>query len=243
MSLGVADRPLPDQDFARQLAGAAHDLRQPLDALAIYMDLLAADPGLAADLAPRMARAMRSLQGVANGLFDFAALRGDAVEPVWADVDVRVLLADLAAVYEPLAEQKGLQWQLHGIDAVVRSDPVLLRRVLGNLLTNAIRYTGRGGVLLAARRRATCIQLEVWDTGRGIALEDQQKIFEPFFRLNSNAATEGAGLGLAIVTDLAGRLGHPIALRSRPGRGSVFRVLTSTAGHSCEQSAALACGS
>jgi signal transduction histidine kinase len=111
-------------------------------------------------------------------------------------------------------------------DAELRTDPVMLRRVIGNLLANAIRYTQRGGVLLAARRRAAGLVLEVWDTGPGLAAADRQRVFEPFVRLS--AAGEGTGLGLAVVREGARRLGCEVTLRSRPGRGSVFGLVFST---------------
>jgi signal transduction histidine kinase len=150
----VAEPDLSHSDEARRLAGVAHDLRQPLDALAIYAELLVQDPAQAAELAPRMARAIALAQGLAQSLQDFAAWRGQAAAPVRVGVHVPTLLAELAAVYEPQARRKGLRWRVRGIDATFSSDPVWLRRMLGNLLANAIRYTAHGGVLLAVRRRA-----------------------------------------------------------------------------------------
>lgn len=215
--------PTPDDPgLARQLAGALHDLRQPLDALAIYADLLTSDPAQAAELAPRMARAVALAQGLARSLQDFAALGAHGAAQVSPPLPVSVLLADLSVVYEPLARHKGLRWRVRGLDAVLHTDATLLHRLLGNLLANAIGYTARGGVLLAVRQRGTGLVFEVWDTGAGMAPQDQQRVFEPFVRLG--AGGEGAGLGLAVVRALAERLGCTVALRSRPGRGSVFRV-------------------
>lgn len=222
----MAEPDLSHPDEARRLAGVAHDLRQPLDALAIYAELLAQDPVQAAELAPRMARAIALAQGLAQSLQDFAAWRGQAAAPVRVGVHVPTLLAELAAVYEPQARRKGLRWRVRGIDATFTSDPVWLRRMLGNLLANAIRYTAHGGVLLAVRRRAAGLVFEAWDTGPGLAAADRQRVFEPFVRLS--AAGEGTGLGLAVVREGARRLGCEVTLRSRPGRGSVFGLVFST---------------
>ncbi|MFO1179783.1 MAG: HAMP domain-containing sensor histidine kinase, partial [Ottowia sp.] len=172
------------------------------------------------------ARAIALAQGLAQSLQDFAAWRGQAAAPVRVGVHVPTLLAELAAVYEPQARRKGLRWRVRGIDATFSSDPVWLRRMLGNLLANAIRYTAHGGVLLAVRRRAAGLVLEVWDTGPGLAAADRQRVFEPFVRLS--AAGEGTGLGLAVVREGARRLGCEVTLRSRPGRGSVFGLVFST---------------
>ncbi len=209
------------QAQAPGLAGIAHDLRQPLDALAISAELLAADPSLAAELTPRIQRAVAAAQGLVQTL---------AVGPARAArvvVAVPELLADLCAVHEPAARQKGLRFRVRGLHASVHAEPAALHRLLGNLLGNAIRYTDRGGVLLAARRRGGGVSLEVWDTGRGIAAQDQQRVFEPYCRVNALEDAPGQGLGLAIARDAAAQLGVQITLRSRPGRGSVFKIITS----------------
>ena len=207
------------QAQASGLAGIAHDLRQPLDALAIYADLLAADPSLAAELAPRIQRAVAAAQGLVQTLAEGPAQA--------ARVAVPELLADLRAVHEPAARQKGLRFRVRGLHASVHAEPAALHSLLGNLLGNAIRYTDRGGVLLAARRRGGGVSLEVWDTGRGIAAQDQQRVFEPYCRVNALEDAPGQGLGLAIARDAAAQLGVQITLRSRPGRGSVFKIITS----------------
>ena len=207
------------QAQAPGLAGIAHDLRQPLDALAIYADLLAADPSLADELAPRIQRAVAAAQGLVQTLAEGPAQA--------ARVAVPELLADLRAVHEPAARQKGLRFRVRGLHASVHAEPAALHSLLGNLLGNAIRYTDRGGVLLAARRRGGGVSLEVWDTGRGIAAQDQQRVFEPYCRVNALEDAPGQGLGLAIARDAAAQLGVQITLRSRPGRGSVFKIITS----------------
>jgi CheY-like chemotaxis protein len=122
-----------------------------------------------------------------------------------------------------MARAKGLELRLRPARDRVQSDPAYLRRILQNLIGNALLYTERGGVLVGARRRGQSLQLEVWDTGPGIPEEEQDNIFREFHRLNARAsASEGMGLGLAIVERAAALLGHPLGLRSVSGRGSVF---------------------
>jgi CheY-like chemotaxis protein/anti-sigma regulatory factor (Ser/Thr protein kinase) len=128
--------------------------------------------------------------------------------------------------FEPEAFERGLVFRIRSRAAWVRSDPVLLERILRNLISNAMRYTPQGGVLVSTRMRGGKLRFEVWDTGLGIAAEDQQRIFEEFVQL-ANAERDrrkGLGLGLSIVQRLASLLAHPVELASRPGRGTVFRV-------------------
>lgn len=124
------------------------------------------------------------------------------------------------------AEAKGLRLRAVPTDAVVHSDPALLERILRNLIANAIRYTETGGVLVGCRTRGDTLWIEVYDTGRGIAEPDRQRIFEEFVQLDrpDRDRSEGIGLGLAIVERLARLLGHPVTVRSAEGRGTVFAV-------------------
>ncbi len=140
-------------------------------------------------------------------------------------VDVQAMLRRLAEEFAPLAAAKGLRLRLRAGAHLVDSDAGYLRRILQNLIGNAIRYTDRGGVLVATRRRGASLRLEVWDSGPGIPDDAQEVIFREFQRLNARAsAAEGMGLGLAIVERACGLLGHPLELVSRVGRGSLFRV-------------------
>jgi signal transduction histidine kinase len=116
--------------------------------------------------------------------------------------------------------------RLRLLPGTVMSDPILLQRIVGNLIANAIRYTRAGGILVAIRLNTRGRWIEVWDTGVGIAPEHQQQIFTEFFKVPGEGGTEdGFGLGLYIVARLAHILGHPLSLSSRPGRGTVFRLL------------------
>jgi signal transduction histidine kinase len=142
------------------------------------------------------------------------------------NVDVPQLFAELTTQFEPVAVGKSLKFKTHAKPTTIWADPVVLRRILGNLLSNAFRHTQRGGVLLGLRRREGMLVFEVWDTGVGIAREHQQAIFQEFFRVSQHQGTEDSlGLGLTIVSKLATLMGYQLALSSQADRGSVFRVL------------------
>lgn len=125
-----------------------------------------------------------------------------------------------------MAQGKGLRLRTYTRPTVLWSDPVVLRRILGNLLSNALRHTHSGGVLLGLRHRDDMLVFEVWDTGVGIAREHQQAIFQEFFRVSQHQGTEDSlGLGLTIVSKLTSLMGYQLSLNSEANRGSVFRVL------------------
>jgi signal transduction histidine kinase len=128
--------------------------------------------------------------------------------------------------FEDSAKTKGLVLRQRSVSARVWSDSLVLSRILGNFLSNAIRHTSAGGVLLAVRRRQQFWCFEVWDTGVGIAPEHQSPIFEEFYRVNLHQGTEDSlGLGLTIVSRLSAMMGYELSLASVPGRGSVFRLM------------------
>lgn len=209
----------------RFIASAAHDLRQPVHALSLYADWLRAEPELVLQITPKIVQSTQAVNELFNSLFDLARLDASVVEVNWQRVDLPSLVGELELQYAPLAKEKGLDLRTHGLPGAVRSDPVLLKRLLGNLLSNAIRHTERGGVLLAVRPGEGGWRVEVWDTGVGIAPEHQQAIFQEFYRVaRHNGTEEGFGLGLAIVTRLCGALNHRLSMQSKPGQGTVFRL-------------------
>ena len=228
---------------ARRLAETLHDIRQPIDALALYAELLVLEPERAPELAPRLLAAVRAARALLDALPSDLSAPAAAPMAALQPVAVPALLEELRQQFEPLARRKGLALRLRAPALSVESDPLRLRRMLGNLLANAIAHTQRGGVLLAARRRAGGVALEVWDTGSGIEDGALERVFEPGFQAGKKEGG-GSGLGLAIVARLAQALGHEVEVRSRPGRGSVFRLLTSpSAGHACARGAGPGCGS
>lgn len=211
---------------SRFLAAASHDLRQPLHALGLFVDAL--DEHVQDDsgrpLVDRVRRSTRSLTEMFDALLDISRLDAGAVAPEVVDFGLAPLFARL---YEELGAQarvKGIALRSVPSRLVVRSDPVLFGRIVQNLLTNAIRYTQSGRVLLGARRRGNRVRVEVWDTGPGIADDRLQEIFQEFVQLEGAKGRGGLGLGLSIVERLARLLGHELEVRSVPGRGSMFAV-------------------
>ena len=209
----------------RFLASAAHDIRQPVHALSLYADWLGSEPELVHEIAPKIVESTKAVNALFDSLFDLVRLDSGKIKLNIEPVDLGQLLHDLELQYRPLAQAKGLRFRVHAAPGTVLSDPILLRRIVGNLVSNAVKYTERGGVLLASRATAEGRRIEVWDTGVGIAPVHQREIFREFYKVPSHAGTEdGFGLGLYIVARLSAILGHPLSLASRPGHGTVFRL-------------------
>ncbi|SNX70582.1 signal transduction histidine kinase [Cereibacter ovatus] len=212
---------------SRFVAAASHDLLQPLSAAKLFIASIG-DEAVAPASREALAKAQNALdsvEGILGALLDISKLESGraavSVQPVRLDR----LMAQLRDEFAPMAAAKGLRLVVVPSGVLVASDPTYLRRILQNLIGNAIRYTVRGRVLVGARRRRGVVRLEVWDTGPGIAEADQEEIFKEFHRLNAPAsASEGMGLGLAIVERACGLLGHPLGLRSEIGRGTCFMV-------------------
>ncbi|MBA4261955.1 MAG: sensor histidine kinase [Comamonadaceae bacterium] len=210
----------------RFLASAAHDLRQPVHALSLYADWLATEPEMARDISPRILQSTRAINELFDSLFDLTRIDAGNYKVRLQNVDVRQLFADLATQFEPVAAAKSLRLRTRAPALTIWADPVVLRRILGNLLSNALKHTSKGGVLLGLRQRQDMLMFEVWDTGVGIAREHQQAIFQEFFRVSQHHGTEDSlGLGLTIVSRLATLMGYQLALSSEANRGSVFRVM------------------
>ena len=233
--LDALNRALAEANAAktRFLAAASHDLRQPVQALAMFMAALQREP-----LAPgpqqlleRMARSLDALTSLFDALLDVSRLDAGAVPVAAQPLALAPLLQRLADEHEPLAAARGLQLRLH-LPAAARAahahtDPLLLERCLRNLLDNALKYTERGGVVLALRPAGAGggpWRVQVADTGIGMPPAVQQQVFEEFFQAANpeRDRRRGLGLGLAIVQRVAALLALPVGLRSRPGRGSHF---------------------
>jgi signal transduction histidine kinase/CheY-like chemotaxis protein len=209
-------------------AAASHDLRQPLQAIGIYVSLLKKRAtGPLEPLVNNMSTAVESLSKLVEELLEISRLDSGSIQPKVDQVTLDEMFSVLEQEFTPLAASKGLSLRVRRGGFAVDSDPMLLQRVIRNLLANAIRYTQRGGVLLAARPRGGLISLEVWDTGPGIKQAELDRIFEEFYRGESSKAENsgtGFGLGLSIVKRICGLLGHPLIVTTRPGTGTVFRV-------------------
>jgi signal transduction histidine kinase/CheY-like chemotaxis protein len=213
------------------LAAASHDLRQPLHALGLFVAALAAKVR-EVELKPLVGRVQGSLEALDAQfaqLLDLSRLEAGMLVPERARVPLGPLFAHVAAEHAPQASAKGLRCIGVPTGLAVDSDPIMLQRILRNLVGNALRYTRTGGVVIGARRRGDRVAIEVADTGIGIASEHAARVFEEFYQVPGSAAAgtggHGMGLGLAIVRRLAVLLGHEVTLDSRPGRGSRFCVL------------------
>jgi signal transduction histidine kinase/CheY-like chemotaxis protein len=213
---------------SRFLAAASHDLRQPLHALSLFVAQLdaAGDPAERRRIVSRIDAAVLAMNELFNALLDISKLDAGAWVPDLTIFPLDPLLARLESNFGAVARGKGLTLRVLPSNAWVRSDRVLLERVLLNLVSNAVRYTSRGGILIGCRRRGTVLRIEVWDSGAGIPDDQQQNIFGEFYRL-AKAEEQGAaglGLGLAIVDRSCRLLDHPLDLTSRVGKGSRFSV-------------------
>ncbi len=208
-------------------AAASHDLRQPLQAIGIYVSLLKKRAqGPLEPLVKNLSTAVESLSKLVEELLEISRLDSGSIQPRTQQVLVDEMFGLLEQEFMPQAAAKGLALRVRRAGYAIDSDQMLLMRVLRNLLANAIRYTQRGGVLLAARPRGGLISLEVYDTGPGIRQQELDRIFEEFYRGESskNEASGGFGLGLSIVKRICSVLGHPLIVTTRPGSGTVFRV-------------------
>lgn len=213
----------------RFLAAASHDLLQPLNAARLFTSALRQHPGLdseAAQLAERIDASFRAAEDLLDALLDVSRLDAGSYRPEIAPFALADLFDSLRQQFAVVAEQRGLTLHVVPTSLSVRTDAQLLRRIVANFLSNALRYTRAGGVVLGVRRNGEQARIEVWDSGPGIAHEQQARIFGEFQRLErpSPWGEKGLGLGLSICDRLAGILGHPLGLRSRVGHGSCFSI-------------------
>lgn len=213
----------------RFLASASHDLRQPLHTISLLVGVLGRQ-----DVAPEVGRlvghiqtSISAMEALFVGLLDLSRLDAGIARPVLGDHALDDVLQRVGLSHRPEAERKHLRLRVVPTRVAVRTDAVLLERVLGNLVANAIRYTERGTVLMGCRRRPGGVEVQVWDTGVGIAPAQLARVFEEFFQVGNpeHDRNQGLGLGLSIVKRTLDLLGHPHALRSTPGRGSCFWLL------------------
>jgi two-component system CheB/CheR fusion protein len=213
---------------SRFLAAASHDLRQPLQTLSLLQGLLAkiVVGEKAQKLVARLDETMGAMSGMLNALLDINQIEAGTVHAETVDFPVNDLLDRLKDEFTYHAQAKGLVLRMVSCGLSIRSDQRLLEQMLRNLLSNALKYTKRGKVLLGCRRRDGALSIEVWDTGVGIPDEEQKTIFEEYHQLDNatHQSSLGLGLGLAIVQRLGNLLGHQVRIRSQPGKGSVFAI-------------------
>jgi signal transduction histidine kinase len=213
----------------RFFTSVGHDLLQPLHAARLMLsELMDAQKG--ADnkqLALNISNALVTIEELLTSILDISKLEAGVFVPNIQTVALGGIFEQLASSLEPLSRRKRLNFRWRPTTLGVRSDPLMLRRIVQNLLANAVHYTESGGVLLAARRRGEQVWIEIWDTGPGIAPQERERIFEEFQRGSASERSGGAGfgLGLAIVRRMSEALGHELTLQSRIGHGSRFTVI------------------
>ena len=214
----------------RFLAAASHDLLQPMNAARLFVSILrqqtGEDSGEQSQLVKRVDRSLTAAEELLGALLDISKLDSGMYEPEPEAIEVSELFEQLRRRFRPLAANRDLELRIHPCHGYIYSDRNLLYRILQNFLSNAIRYTESGGVLLGCQRRGNSLRLGVWDTGVGIQEEDRKAIFQEFHRLDYAERLEekGLGLGLAICDRIARMLGHDMDVQSRPGHGSRFTV-------------------
>jgi PAS domain S-box-containing protein len=213
----------------RFVAAASHDLLQPLNAARLFASALGdspADPAAVREIAGRIEGSLRAAEEVLDDMLDIARLESGSMRAELAVFALDDVLADLERQFAPLAARRNLRLHIRRAPVHVRSDRVLLRRLLQNLVSNALRYTQRGGVIVACRPRGGRVEVQVWDSGPGIAEQHRKVIFDEFRGLDrpSPWGEKGLGLGLSICDRIARVLQLELSLRSEVGRGSVFSV-------------------
>ena len=214
----------------RFLAAASHDLRQPIQAVNLFLDALNRTKRSEdqKEISGYLSMAVRSLGDLLSGLLDISKLDAGIVEPRPESTDVENVLRRIDAEFAPMVPEKNLYLRLfpRRKGLALQTDPDLLLRILRNLVGNAIKYTEHGGILVGARRRGDRGVIQVWDTGIGVAPEHMGQIFEEYFQIGNpeRDKTKGLGLGLAIVRRLARLIDAEVNCRSRLGRGTVFEI-------------------
>lgn len=210
------------------LAAASHDLRQPLQAMNLFIEALRneKDPVRAEAVRVDLGVSAQALEGLLNELLDISRLEAGLFSPQIRIVSLQSVFDALRREMQPLAEEKGIELNFVATHLNLASDPNMLGRILRNIVSNAIRYTERGAVLVGCRRKGDRVAIAICDTGPGIEAEFHQAIFREFYQLGNPERDrhKGLGLGLAIVDGLCRILNHPLELKSRMGHGSTFSV-------------------
>jgi two-component system, sensor histidine kinase len=213
---------------SRFLAAASHDLRQPLHALGLFVQALQETPLATRErhVIGNIRRSVDAMEELFNALLDISRLDAGVVQPHLTTIPLAAVFDRVRFEYGQIARQKRLSFRVVKTSLFVQSDPSLLARLIRNLLSNAVRYTDSGGVVLGCRRIGSEVRIEVWDTGKGIPAGRHEEIFQEFYQLDNpeRDRRKGLGLGLAIVKRLAKLLNYRVGLRSVMGKGSMFSI-------------------
>jgi signal transduction histidine kinase len=224
----TAQLELANHAKSRFLAAASHDLRQPLQALGLFVAQLHARMNMVERrrVIERIDAALAAVNELFNALLDVSKLDAGALTPDVSEFPIARLLKRIESTFAEAAREKELSLRILPSGAWVRTDFILIERILFNLVSNAVRYTSRGGIIVGCRTRGAELRIEVWDTGVGIPPDQHRNIFGEFYRLGESDRDRraGLGLGLAIVDRLCRLLGHPITVTSTLGKGSRFTV-------------------
>ena len=232
----VADAARAEAEVANRaktqfFAAASHDLRQPLHAMGLFAEALRARSHDAevAQLVNSINESVDALEGLFSELLDITKIDSGGVEVHPVDFELADIFRKVRLHFEPAAFEKGLELRIRGGDRVAFADPLLVERIVRNLVSNAIRYTIDGSVLVSCRRHGDWLLLQVWDTGPGIRADERERVFDEFYQVPGTRAVggeqkKGLGLGLAIVKRLADLMNAPLELRSQVGRGTVFTL-------------------
>lgn len=211
------------------LASASHDLRQPLHALSLLLESLIRTQPTARQnlLIEKSLSATNDMANMLHAILDISRIEAGTITPTKVAFPLQPLLHKLEASLGPAADAKSVTYRSRETNYTVRTDPVLLEQILRNVIANAIHYTQDGGILIGFRRRGDALQIEVWDTGIGIAEDQLEHIFQEFYQIANpeRDRQKGFGLGLSIVKGLANTLGHPYSLHSILGKGTCFKIL------------------
>jgi PAS domain S-box-containing protein len=217
---------LADQAKTSFLSAASHDLRQPLQTLRFLQAAL--EPHLpdeeGRNLVGGIARSLDTMSSILSSLLDVNRLEDGNLRPSMSDFAINEIFDSVAVDFLDSVADKGLRWRLVRSELIVRSDKGMLAAMLRNLLSNAVRYTDRGKILLGCRRAGDKLRIEVWDSGIGISQDQLPHIFQEYYQGAHGAEHGGFGLGLAIVRRMGKVLDHRIEVRSTPGRGTAFSI-------------------
>jgi PAS domain S-box-containing protein len=208
------------------LSAASHELRQPLQNLALLQSTLRRRirGGEARNLITRIGHSLEIMKDILDSLLDVNQIESGSLVPSTSDFQLNDVFDSVADDFRDLAKEKDLKCRVVRCSVTVHSDRHMLEVMIRNLLSNAVRYTERGKILVGCRRAGDKVRIEVWDSGIGIAREDIPRIFQEYYQAQDHKHPEGYGLGLAIVQRLGKTLNHPVNVRSTPGKGSCFSI-------------------
>lgn len=209
----------------RFYSSAAHDIRQPVYALKVYADLAKTDASQLPPLLPKITDSCDAINMLFDSLFEFEQINSGHVNVAHQTVEIDELIDDLEHQFKPLARRKNLEFRTNTVSGYLQTDQLLIKRILTCFISNAVKYTHQGGILVAVRKRKDAIVFEVWDTGIGIDAAHLAHVFEEFYKVGDFSSTdEGFGLGLSVVKRLSAYAENShISVNSKVGLGSVFR--------------------